>query len=323
MYWSTWVARTVIQFHAIPFRAFNNCFFNCFCTQLLIPECQPSAVVVPLGTRFMGTIHFHESISPRNCSFCGCDFHPVPSRISESRVFVFNVVHLKHFLISRVYINLQFATNDFQKSDAVHSTMTKQGKVQYISCRLNANLNDTWNDVRYPSTCFLTTQDNMFDLNLIPGIAVAPPLRWLHCGTLLLQHAVRLLPPQWLPYFLGQRHGDWGVASPHPKGKVKHRMLKPKDCPSNFDKDVFIWTKGGVISLWFHPTGQGLFTRIGTSARSGPLKDTLISSIWGALQWFISWQIWSWLVNLPPPNAPPRNKGLSNKGFIQGIPWLI
>eukprot|EP00434_Breviolum_minutum_P008581 symbB.v1.2.007572.t1/scaffold461.1/size201717/13 len=35
------------------------------------------------------------------------------------------------------------------------------------------------------------------------SIAIAPPLRWLHCGTLLLQHAVRLLPPQWLPYFLG------------------------------------------------------------------------------------------------------------------------
>lgn len=43
-----------------------------------------------------------------------------------------------------------------------------------------------------------------------PGEAAAlmPPLQWLRCGALLLQHAVRLLPPQWLPYFLG-RMGCW------------------------------------------------------------------------------------------------------------------
>ncbi|CAL1136452.1 unnamed protein product [Cladocopium goreaui] len=29
------------------------------------------------------------------------------------------------------------------------------------------------------------------------------PYEWLRCGALLLQHAIRLLPPQWLPHFLG------------------------------------------------------------------------------------------------------------------------
>ncbi len=88
-----------------------------------------------------------KSPSPRNCSFCGCDFHPVPSRISGSlRDYIWfskwNIVRLKH----RVDIMASWPLSGLYQSSICNQRLSelwcsalwdeKIRKVRYISIRL-------------------------------------------------------------------------------------------------------------------------------------------------------------------------------------------
>ena len=64
-------------------------------------------------------------------------------------------------------------------------------------------------------------------LRLPPGLAAEAPRRWLSCGALLLQHAIRLLPPQWLRYFLAALEPSRFALAPR-RGAACRRAAWPR-----------------------------------------------------------------------------------------------